>query len=315
MYDLDLTSPTSIRLVGVRLEPKQQEAAAREAFSVVIPAYNECRGIGPTLDDLLSNLKSLQGIDHEVIVVDDGSTDDTAQVVARYQEHGVRLVSLERNRGYGAAIKIGTLVARHPWILITDADGTYPNKHIPELLSQRAGADMVVGARRGNDPLLRRFPKLLLRKFASYLSRTAIPDLNSGMRVMRREAVLRYASLLPNGFSLTTTITLAMLSGPYGVTFTPIDYLKRTGKSHIRPIHDTMAFATVIVRTTMFFHPLRVLGPIGIALMVAGAAVGLGSYTISGVLADVTTVLLTLAGMQSLALGLLGEAVVRRTER
>ncbi len=291
--------------------------AAGEGVTIVIPAYNEANGAGPVLEELFSALDRLldPAISVEVIVVDDGSTDGTAEVLSTFSEPRLRIIRHPRNRGYGAALKTGISQAAHPWILITDADGTYPNEHIPEILALRDGHDMVVGSRTGKIsqiPLLRRPPKWVLRRLASYLSRTDIPDLNSGLRVMRREDVLEFENILPDQFSFTSTITLAMLSAGHYVKYTPINYLRREGKSKIRPIADTLNFLRLIVRTIMYFDPLRIFIPVAALFILGSVAIGAGSYAMTGVVADVSTVVLFSTGVQVLAVGMLADTMNRR---
>ena len=163
-------------------------------------------------------------------------------------------------------------------VVITDSDGTYPNDRIPELAAMMTDWDMVVGARTGDEvrvPLVRRPAKWALNMLANVLVETRIPDLNSGLRVFRREVVLRFLPILPNGFSFTTTITLAMLSEGYRVTFVPIDYYARQGRSKIRPVYDTLNFLQLIVRTVLYFNPLRVFLPLSLFFFGAGLVVGL----------------------------------------
>ncbi|MBI4721255.1 MAG: glycosyltransferase family 2 protein, partial [Chitinivibrionia bacterium] len=148
---------------------------------------------------------------------------------------------------------------------IIDADGTYPYDRLPDLIERARHADMVVGARTGENvtySFVRRIPKLFLKSYMSWLAGQPIPDMNSGLRVFRKSAAERFFKILPDTFSFTTTITLAMMSNRYDVQFVPIDYMSRTGKSKIRPIHDTIRFAQLILRTGMYFAPLRVLLPV-----------------------------------------------------
>jgi glycosyltransferase involved in cell wall biosynthesis len=244
--------------------------ALPEAVSVVVPAYNEADHIAPGLVELERVLRTT-GWEYEIIVVDDGSRDGTAQAAAAT---GVRVIQHRRNRGYGAALKTGVAAARHGWVLITDADGTYPTEAVPALLERSAGNDMVVGARTGRTvriPLIRRPPKWFLRVLASYLAGTRLPDLNSGLRLMRKDLIERYEHLLPPGFSFTTTITLAAACNQHDLEYVSIDYHARQGESKIRPYH-AYEFTLLILRTIVFFNPLKVFIPLGGVLAVAGLA-------------------------------------------
>lgn len=285
---------------------------ALEGVSVVIPACDEADGVAEVLDDLLATMSALDGIDFEIIVVDDGSRDATADVIQPYVSDRLQLIRHQANQGYGAAIKTGVRAARYPWIVITDADGTYPSRFIPELLSQRDQHSMIVGARSGAIPLIRRPPKWVLRQLASYLARRRIPDLNSGLRVIEKASLERFRRILPDGFSLTTTITLAMMGDGEPVAYHPIEYLRRTGRSKIRPIADTLNFFQIILRTIMIFNPMRVFLPVSLTFLGSSFAVGLGSHFLFGRLMDVTTVLLFVTGVQILALGMVADALNRR---
>lgn len=254
----------------VEIVSDQPDTLAR-AVSVIIPAYNE----GAHVAD---QVRAVQGVmdacgwPYELIVVDDGSVDGTAEKAAAVG--GVRVLRRKRNRGYGAALKLGIANARHPWILITDADGTYPVEAIPKLLAQADESDMVVGARTGETvriPLIRRPPKAFLRWLASYLAGQRLPDINSGLRLMRADLVRRYEHLLPSGFSFTTTITLAAAVNDHAVEYVPIDYHARLGNSKMRP-RAAYDFTLLILRTIVFFNPLKVFIPLGAMLFVAGLA-------------------------------------------
>lgn len=287
-----------------------------EGLSIVIPAYNEEKGIGPTLSELKEELRKLNlDVPLEVVIVNDGSKDRTSEMIQPYLDDMLRLVNHPRNMGYGAALKTGIEAARYSWILITDADGTYPNVHIPEVLADRHEYDMIVGARIGEKthiPLIRRPPKWALRKLAEILSQQEIPDLNSGFRLMRRDVVRRFYNILPNGFSFTTTITLAMFSAGFRVKYIPINYNKREGSSKIRPIYDTINFTKLIVRTVMYFDPLRIFLPIAVLFMGAAMAVGFGTWLLAERIWDTTTVLLFVTGFQMLVLGMLADTMNRR---
>jgi glycosyltransferase involved in cell wall biosynthesis len=285
-------------------------------MSVIVPAYNEERGVQEAVESLMASLSGLElDIPYQVIVVNDGSRDRTAEILEGLSYENLTVVEHETNRGYGAALKTGISNADYPWILITDADGTYPPTAIGDLLSNRQGEDMVVGARTSavsNIPLIRRPPKWVLRKLASYLSRQRIPDLNSGLRLMRRSALERFLHILPSGFSFTTTITLAMFSEGLRVKYVPIDYLKRKGASKIRPIYDTINFLQLIIRTVMYFDPLRVFLPVSATFVLASVAVGAGSFIFLPKMLDATTVLLFVTGVQLLAIGVLADIINKR---
>lgn len=288
-----------------------QLAAEQEGISIVIPAYNEEKGIGPVLEELEQTLKTLElELPVEVVIVNDGSTDRTAEKIEPYVGELIRLTNHPLNLGYGAALKTGINQARYSWILITDADGTYPNEFIPKLLELRDQFDMIVGARVGSDthiPLIRRPAKWALRKLASYLNQQDIPDLNSGFRLMRRAVVRQFYNILPNGFSFTTTITLAMFSAGHPIQYVPINYNRREGNSKIRPIYDTLNFTKLIVRTVMYFDPLRIFLPISLFFFLASMLVGVSSWAITGRIMDSTTLLLFVTGVQMLAIGMLAD--------
>lgn len=241
--------------------------SAASAVTVVIPAYNEEAAIGREVDAILHVMRGT-GRAFKVIVVDDGSTDDTAR---RIQNQEVQIIRQKINRGYGASLKRGIAEAQTDLIVITDADGTYPAEAIPGLLREADECAMVVGARISskNVPLARRPAKAFLRWLASYLSERDIPDLNSGLRVLRKSLVRRYEHILPERFSFTTTITLALMCNSYDVRFVNIDYHERTGQSKIRP-SDALQFFLLVIRTITLFNPLRVFLPLGLLPFVGG---------------------------------------------
>lgn len=236
--------------------------------SVVIPAFNEEEGVSPTVREVRTVMDA-SNTEYEVLVVDDGSSDRTGELA---REAGATVVRLARNMGYGGALKVGIARARYDTIVITDADGTYPAQAIPELLTFAQDFDMVVGARVGKDariPSLRRPAKWFLARLASYLAGQPIPDLNSGLRVVRRSVVERFEHLLPSGFSFTTSITLAALCNDRLVHYHPVEYRTRLGASKIRAVH-AFDFLMLILRTVVFFNPLRVFLPLGAVLFMVG---------------------------------------------
>ncbi len=304
--------PESNQIVNTEELPEalEQIESGLGLISIVIPAYNEEGAISETIDDIRETM-STSGHDYEIIIVDDGSEDRTAE---RARRDGVRLVRHETNRGYGAGLKTGIQAAKGRWIVITDADGTYPNRRIPDLLRHAGENDMVVGARTGGAakiPLIRRPVKWLLAQLANYLAETKIPDYNSGLRVFRKDVAQRFYRILPSGFSFTTTITLCSLSHGYRVKYLPIEYYLRTGKSKIKPIRDTYNFFMLIIRTVLYFNPLRVFMPVGFTLFVLGMVKMTHEIWVGGGLAE-TSVLLFLGGFQTIALGLLADMIDKR---
>jgi glycosyltransferase involved in cell wall biosynthesis len=252
------------------LDPRDR--VLQREVSVVIPAFEEAAHVASQITNVRDVMEA-SGWRYEIIVVDDGSTDGTGEQAA-HAEAGAIVLRHRRNRGYGAALKSGIHAARFDWILITDADGTYPAAAIPELLAAATGADMVVGARTGASvqiPIERKAPKSFLRWLASYLAGTDLPDLNSGLRLMRKDLVERYEHLLPSGFSFTTTITLAAACNDHQVEYVSIDYHTRLGKSKIRP-RQAYDFTILILRTIVFFNPLKVFIPLGVVLALVGLA-------------------------------------------
>jgi glycosyltransferase involved in cell wall biosynthesis len=281
--------------------------------SIVIPAYNEEDSITPVMNEIDGVMKSL-GKSYEIIVVDDGSTDKTGEVL---QLAPVNVIKHEFNRGYGASLKTGIKKSCGEVIIITDADGTYPPEEIPNILEHIETCDMVVGARIGANaqiPLIRKPAKWCLNKLANYLSGRKIPDLNSGLRAFRKETVMEFYSMLPQGFSFTTTITLGMLSKDYVVKYIPIDYLKRAGKSKIHPIKDTLNFIRLIITTIMYFNPLKVFMPISFVIFLLGLALLAYDIFVIQNIGDKTVFVLSIAFLTGM-LGMLADLIVKRIDQ
>ncbi len=252
---------------------------AETGLSIIIPVYNEEEGLHQTLRQmelLLENKK-----DVEIIIINDGSTyPKTLTVLNEIKVDGIKVINHPINKGYGASLKTGITKARYDYIAITDADGTYPNERIPEFehLARENNLDMVIGARKGENvyiPWLRRFPKWCLSRLADYIAKCHIPDMNSGLRVIRKETVERYLPVLPDGFSFTTTITLSTTVNDHPIKFVNIDYYKRIGQSKIRPIYDTLNFTNLIIKIMVYYDRKRIFTPIGILLFVIGGTAGI----------------------------------------
>ncbi|MGE5342402.1 MAG: glycosyltransferase family 2 protein [Candidatus Omnitrophota bacterium] len=285
------------------------------SLSVVIPVYNEEKYIERTIAEIQSVLSNSQ-IEYEIIIVNDGSTDNTGNILKESRlASAFHLVTHDHNLGYGASLKSGIRNSRYDYIAITDADGTYPIDDIPKLYAEIATCDMVVGARTGEKvhiPLMRRPAKWLLRKLANYLTSYKIPDLNSGLRIFRKDQVLKFFGILPRGFSFTTTITLAMMTNDLQVKFIPIDYMKRSGKSKIRPIRDTLLFTQLIIRTILYFNPLKVFLPVSLFLFMASAGVFVYTACFAPRILDTTVAILFLAGLQMLSIGMIADIIDKK---
>lgn len=289
--------------------------------SIIIPCYNEKHAIRDTIEWILSVIRDSKLKNVEIIAVNDGSTDGSEQVLnALTKEHhsdDLLVVHHKRNQGYGAALKTGIRRSQSDYICITDADGTYPNDRIPDLIEQISSKDldMVVGARIGTNveySKIRSIPKMILVPWVSFLCGTEVPDMNSGLRIFRRDRSLDFLKLLPDGFSFTTTITICLLRNRYAVEFTPISYARRIGKSHIKPIQDTLRFTQLILRTGMYFAPLRLLSPLIVALATLFSISSLYDLTILNNLTD-KTVLLGFASLNVFMFALLADMIDKRS--
>lgn len=281
--------------------------------SIVLPVYNERDNLRPEVDRIRSAMDA-SGMSYEIIVVDDGSTDGSADLAREIG--GLRVIAFTRNRGSGSARKAGTAAARGRVTVWTDVDMTYPNDEIPDLVRALEGRDQVVGARTTEEGTMKglRVPaKWLIRKLAEFLSKTEIPDLNSGFRAFRTDVARQYLRNLPPGFSCVTTMTMSFLAGGYSVGYEPISYAKRAGRSKFKPLADTRRYAVQVIRMILSYEPLRVFMPVGLVM----ALFGFGKLTYDLVRYDfrvtTNTLLLIFAAFQVLMIGLLADLIVRVT--
>lgn len=282
--------------------------------TVVLPCFNERDHVELEIKRIRAALEGA-GLAFELICVDDGSTDGTRELLEA--TGGIRRILLPRNQGSGTARRIGTQQATGRVVVWTDADMTYPNERIPELVAALDDTyDQVVGARRteaGSYKLARVPAKWAIRKLASFLTNTEIPDLNSGLRAFKRSVAQPYLRLLPAGFSCVTTITLAFLANGHPVKYVPIDYFKRAGRSKFHPLKDAYNYILQVLRMVMYFNPLRVLMPVALTLLAAtfvkaGVDLAVHDLRVAG-----STVLVGLAAFNIMAIALLADLVVRRT--
>ena len=286
--------------------------------TIILPCYNEEGHVVAEVERIARAMDG-SGYSYELLAIDDGSTDQT---LAKLHEAAPRFPQLEivpmpRNGGSGVVRRIGTQRARGEIVAWTDADMTYPNERIPELvqvLEKDPMVDQVVGARtseQGTYKLLRVPAKWLIRKFAERLSGRRIPDLNSGMRAFRREVALPYLRLLPPGFSCVTTITLAFLSNNHEIQYVPIEYAQRAGRSKFKFVSDAYKYILQILRMIMYFNPLKVLMPLALTLLGVGALKAVYDVIVHPVHIANDTVLIVITGLIIGSLALLGDLVVR----
>ena len=247
-------------------------SSLQSPVTIIIPAYNVEASIGTVLEGLREWRDRA-----EIIVVSDGSTDRTAEVA---ESAGVRVIRHRINKGYGGALKTGIRAAKGDVIVMMDADGEHSAAQIQTLLDAMGDNDMVVGARAkgSHAPLIRRPGKWILGKVANYLAQTEIPDLNSGFRAFRKDVAKLFLHILPNGFSFTTTITLAMFKEGYNTTYVPITTTPRFGsKSTVDPIRDGINTLALIIRIIALFDPVKVFLPTSIVMFLVGIVYWVGS--------------------------------------
>jgi glycosyltransferase involved in cell wall biosynthesis len=282
--------------------------------SVVLPVFNEAGHLHDELDRIRTALRASH-LSYELVVVDDGSTDGSTDGLEDTDD--LRVIRLPVNRGSGTARKVGTRAARGDVVVWTDVDMTYPNDRIPELVKELEGYDQVVGARtseQGTAKLARVPAKWTIRKLASYLTETDIPDLNSGLRAFRWDVGRQYLHLLPPGFSCVTTLTMAFLANGYSVRYIPIDYDKRAGTSKFHWWRDTKRYLQQVVRMVLSYNPLRVFGPIGLALLALGVVKGGYDLWDKDFRVATNTLLILFAAFQVFGIGLLADLMVRITK-
>lgn len=283
-------------------------------YSIVIPVYNEEKGIAQVLEAVQSQLD--EDLDsYELVVVNDGSTDKTTEILAA-RDDGILVVQQPYNKGYGAALKAGVAHANGQWVLFYDGDGQHQPADIKRLIDANDGYDMVVGSRTGyQGPLWRQPGKKIITAIANYLVRFRIPDLNSGLRLVKKDLFHRFEHLYPQGFSLSTTITLALLKEGYSVHYLPIQVKKRIGKSTVR-VSDGFRAINLVIRMIMLFSPLRIFLPLG-GLMFVLALVSLARDVFIVFDINDNTVLLFVSALIIFSFGLIADqlAAIRRELR
>ena len=296
------------------------DAATKTRLTVLLPAYNEELAIGPVLAEVVEALAELDG-SYEILVIDDASTDRTAEVAEQFAldcwQCVVRVIRCPENRGAGAARKVGVREARGEVVVMLDADGSYPAECIRDLLAHFPAYDQVNGARtseQGTLPWLRRPATWFIRMLACYLTGCRIPDLNTGLKAFKRDRMLPWLWVVPNGFSCVTTMTLAFLTNGYAVKYVSVPYRPRIGKSKFHPIKDTWAYLATVLRIVLYFRPLKIFLPLAGLLMVGGVLKSLWSFQSTGSMQESDIVVFT-AGFMTAMLGLLAEVIVAHHRR
>lgn len=273
------------------------------SISVVIPAKNEESGLQKILPAIRQILPGA-----EIVVVDSGSSDATAQVAI---DHGARVVRQPYAYGNGAAVKAGIRSATRPCIVLMDADGQHDPADIPALLERFSiGYDMVVGARAAASQasLARRIANGIYNRLASWIVNRRIDDLTSGFRVVRADYARDFLYLLPNGFSYPATITLAFFRSGYSVDYYPIRALSREGKSHINPVRDGARFFLIIFKIGTLYSPLKVFVPVSLMNFFVGLAYYAYTYHVNQRLTNMTVILISIASLIFM-IGLLSEQI------
>lgn len=267
--------------------------------SIVVPAYNEGAGIG----EVIAGLRAAASW-REILVVDDGSTDETGACAAR---EGAAVIRHPYNKGNGASVKTGIRAASGDYVMIIDGDGQHQPADSVRLAEKLGEYDLVVGARVGSTQATssRRLGNAVLNWLAGYLTGRAIPDLTSGFRAARREQLREFLHLLPNGFSTPATTTLAFIKAGYNVAFEPVEALQRRGHSKIRLARDGAKFFLIVLKIVTIFSPLRVFLPISLATFAVGAVYAVWTIatqahvTNSSVLLIMLAVIVFLVGLVS----------------
>ncbi len=277
--------------------------ATPDSVSVVVPAFNE----GPVIADVVAAL-SAAGPWHEIIVVDDGSEDGTGEAA---REAGATVVRHPYNKGNGAAVKSGIRKASGEYVLVIDADGQHPPAAARRLVARLGEYDLVVGARAPATQAsgARRAGNALLNHLAAYLTGRPIPDLTSGFRCARRECLLEFLHLLPNGFSTPTTTTLAFVKAGYNVAFEPIEARQRVGQSKIRLARDGVKFLLILLKVVTIFSPLRIFAPLAAGSFALGVLYGAVNLVLVDRKLPNGAVLLIVFAVLVLLIGLVSEQI------
>jgi Glycosyltransferases involved in cell wall biogenesis len=242
-------------------------------ISVIVPVFNEESGISSSLVSIEKSLDNF--IKYEIIVVNDGSTDGTAEKIKQCGVKNLIVINHIENLGYGKSLFDGIVSAKYNCIAIIDGDGSYPAESIKELYKYHPAYDMVVGARTGREykrGVFKKPARILFQYLCEYAAGRKIPDVNSGLRIFKKDVVMKFQDSLCTGFSFTTTLTLLFLLNFYYVKYVPVGYLKREGDSKVKHFKDTLRAGQIIVQVILFYNPIKLF----LLLAVGNATLGLG---------------------------------------
>ena len=276
-------------------------------LSIIIPAYNEEKSIIEVINQLKNELMNLN-LEYEILVVNDGSTDKTKNILENFE--GIKLINHPYNKGYGASLKTGAKNAKYNWLLFFDGDGQHKIEYLEEFLKYTDEYDMIVGERIGwQGPFLRQPGKKILHWVANYLVEKKIPDINCGLRMIKRELYLKYLHILPNTFSASTTITMVFYKDGLNIKFVPITINKRVGQSTVRP-RDAAKTLLLILRVIMLFNPLKFFMPISFVSFILGVIIFLSQVSYyNEILVSKSVLLCWLSAIFLFSFGLLADQI------
>lgn len=277
----------------------------KQKLSIVIPAYNEEESIGMFLREVEPAAKEFRC---EVIVVDDGSTDKTFEIIKQFP---FKIIKHPYNKGYGASLKTGIRNSENEVIITLDADGQHEIRFIKDFLSHMEMFDMIIGARKQKSEHLlhRSIGKIIINKVSSYLMGVKVLDVNSGFRIFSKTKAMRFFHILPNGFSFSTTLTLSFLKEGYSVEFIEIKTLPRQrGKSSVNILKDGIQTFLLILRIVVMFNPLKVFIPVAVFLLVFGIAFSIYSILLYGRISS-TGIITLIVGLNILFFGMLSDQI------
>lgn len=279
-------------------------------ITIIVPVYKEKESVlKKTIEDIINSLNKINSLKYEIIIVNDGTPNKNYFNV---KNKNTKLITHKTNKGYSSALKTGIINSKYPWIGITDADGTYPNSEFNKLIENIKNNDMIITARPWKQvSFIRRIPKYILTSYTSFLIGEKIIDLNSGMRIFRKDYCKEFWKLYPKGFSFTSTITMGFLSNSYNVKYYPINYSKRVGKSHIHPIKDTIRFFTLVSRLSLYFNPIKIFFPLSVIFLILAILRGFRDYYIQSSFGGLTLILFFIS-FQIFFFGLIAEIINKK---